>query len=297
MKDHQDQLASDGRATNGHSTANLTPVRFEYSPDFPGVLQHLRASLAITTYQAGKLAVVGVEQDRLEFSFHNLEQAMGITVGPDAVALGSRREIHMLRAARDVAPGIAPQGTYDSAWLTRNSFRTGNIHGHELGFGRDGLWIVNTLFSTLCTLDENYSFVPRWRPPFITELEGNDRCHLNGLAMLDGRPKFVTAHGDSNEPGGWRKSKATGGVVIDVDSGQTVARGFAMPHSPRISHDKLWVLNSGAGQLGTIDVDSGNFEPVESFPGYARGLAFHGQFAFVGLSKIRETSVFGGNAT
>ena len=272
----------------------LTAARFEYSQDFPGILTHLNAALAISTYQAGSLAVVGVEQGRLEFSFHRVEQAMGIAVSPDAVALGSRREIHLLRAAHEVAPGIQPAGTFDAAWLTRHSFRTGEIHGHELAFGRDGLWLVNTRFSSLCTLDENYSFVPRWRPPFISRLEANDRCHLNGLAMQDGRPKFVTAHGDSDEPGGWRDTKATGGVVIDVDSGETVARGFAMPHSPRVALGRLWVLNSGAGQLGTIDLATGKFEPVESFPGYARGLAFHGQFAFVGLSKIRETSVFGG---
>ena len=272
----------------------LTPARFEYSHDFPGILSHLKSSLAITTYQAGKLVVVGVQDGALEFSFHHLDQAMGIAVGPDAVALGSRREIHLLKPAHELAAGVAPQGTYDAAWLTRHSFRTGNVHGHELAWGRDGLWLVNTKFSTLCTLHENYSFVPRWRPPFITALEANDRCHMNGLAMLDGRPKYVTCHGDSNEPGGWRDNKATGGVILDVDSGETVARGFAMPHSPRIALGRLWVLNSGAGQLGTIDLQTGRFEPHVSFPGYARGLSFHGQFAFVGLSKIRETSVFGG---
>lgn len=271
-----------------------TPVRFEYSPHLPEILSHLNASLAITTYQAGKLAVVGVDGGKLDFFFHDFEQAMGVAVGPDAIAVGSRRDIHVLRAAKDIAPFISPAGTYDAAWLTRHSFRTGNIHGHELAWGRDGLWVVNTLFSTLCTLDQNFSFVPRWRPPFISKLEANDRCHLNGLAMHDGRPKYVAAHGDSDEPGGWRATKATGGVVIDVDSGETVARGFAMPHSPRVALGRIWVLNSGAGQLGTIDPASGRFEPVTAFPGFTRGLAFHGQFAFVGLSKIRETSVFGG---
>ena len=271
-----------------------TPVRFEYSPRLPEILTHIQSSLAITTYQAGKLAVVGIEGDQLDFSFHDFEQAMGIAVGPDVIAVGSRRDIHVLRAAKDIASFIAPAGTYDAAYLARHSFRTGNIHGHEMAWGREGLWIVNTLFSTLCTLDQNFSFVPRWRPPFISKLEANDRCHLNGLAMYDGRPKYVAAHGDSDEPGGWRATKATGGVVIDVDSGETVSCGFAMPHSPRIALGKLWVLNSGAGQLGTIDVSTGRFEPIVSFPGFTRGLAIHGQFAFVGLSKIRETSVFGG---
>ena len=271
-----------------------TPVRFEYSTRFPEILSHLHSSLAITTYQAGKLAVVGVKGEQLDFSFHDFDQAMGIAIGPDAIAVGSRRDIYVMRAAKDLAPFISPAGTYDAAYLMRHSFRTGNIHGHEMAWGREGLWIVNTLFSSLCTLDQNFSFVPRWRPPFISKLEANDRCHLNGLAMHDGRPKYVAAHGDSDEPGGWRATKATGGVVIDIDSGETVARGFAMPHSPRLGLGRLWVLNSGAGQLGTIDLASGRFEPVTTFPGFTRGLAFHGQFAFVGLSKIRETSVFGG---
>ena len=162
----------------------------------------------MTTYQAGKLAVVGVNNGQLDFSFHDFEQAMGIAIGPDAIAVGSRRDIHVMRAAKDIAPFISPAGTYDAAYLMRHSFRTCNIHGHEMAWGREGLWIVNTLFSSLCTLDENFSFVPRWRPPFISTLKANDRCHLNGLAMHDGMPKYVAAHGDSDEPSGWRATIA-----------------------------------------------------------------------------------------
>ena len=154
--------------------------------------------------------------------------------------------------------------------------------------------MVNTLFSCLCTLDDSFSFVPRWRPPFVTELAGQDRCHLNGLAMRDGRPQFVTAHGNSNEPAGWRSTKASSGCVIDVPSGQTLVRGLCMPHSPRWYNDRLWALDSGTGRLIQIDPANGGVQTIEQFPGYTRGLAFSGQFAFVGLSRIRETLVFGG---
>lgn len=287
-------LSIDNPEASEVSAAGEVAVRFEYSSRFPEILRHLNAALAITTYQAGKLAIVGVEDDELKFSFHSAEQPMGLAVSKDAIALGTRRDIWMLRPGHHSAKGIAPTGTYDSAWLTRHSFRTESIHGHELAWGRDGLWVVNTLFSSLCTLHDNYSFVPEWQPPFITKLEANDRCHLNGLAMRDGRPAFVTAHGTSDEPGGWRENKATGGILMDVESGETIANGFAMPHSPRWFDNRLWVLNSGAGIFGTVDLQNGQFQDVERFPGYARGLAIHGQFAFVGLSKIRETSVFGG---
>ncbi len=154
--------------------------------------------------------------------------------------------------------------------------------------------MVNTLFSCLSTLHDDFSFVPAWRPPFISQLIDQDRCHLNGLAIKDCVPKFVTAMAESDSPAGWRPTKATSGLVMEVDSGETIARGFAMPHSPRWHNGKLWVLDSGRGALGTIDLRSGQFQTVETFPGYTRGLSFAGQFAFVGLSRIRETSVFGG---
>ena len=86
-------------------------------------------------------------------------------------------------------------------WVER---RMSEIHGHEMAWAGEELWIVNTLFSCLCTLRPEYSFVPRWKPPFISALAAEDRCHLNGLAVADGRPRYVTAQplsGTSVMPG------------------------------------------------------------------------------------------------
>jgi len=60
-----------------------------------------------------------------------------------------------------------------------------------------------------------------------------DRCHLNGLAVVDGQPKYVTALGTTDTPGGWRERKADGGVLLDVESGETLIDNLSMPHSPR----------------------------------------------------------------
>jgi uncharacterized protein (TIGR03032 family) len=139
-----------------------------------------------------------------------------------------------------------------------------------------------------------YSFVPRWRPPFITTLTAEDRCHLNGLAMHNGQPKYVTALGQSDTPEGWRPNKANGGCLIDVVSGDVVARGLAMPHSPRVHDNRLWLLDSGTGRVLIVDPANGQSIPVAELPGYPRGLAFCGRYACVGLSRIRETSTFGG---
>jgi uncharacterized protein (TIGR03032 family) len=164
-----------------------------------------------------------------------------------------------------------------------------------MAWGAGGeLWLVNTLFSCLCTLHEDYNFVPRWQPSFISLLAAQDRCHLNGLAIDRGRPKYVTALGTSDAPRGWRETKADGGVVIDVDSGEIVARGFCMPHSPRLHQGSLFLLDSGRGRLVRVEPSSGEVETIAEYPGYGRGLCFHGPFAFIGMSKARETSVFGG---
>ena len=283
----------------GHSVASEAwrEVRYEYTPNLPDILSHLRTSLLVTTYQAGKLLVLGTRSGKLTISFSNYEQAMGLAVGHERVAIGSRRQIHFLLAAHECVRQPAAAGqpdTHDGCFVPRASHYTGNIHGHDLAWGTDGLWVVNTLFSCLCTLHDGYNFVPRWRPPFVTRLIDEDRCHLNGLAMDGGRPKYVSALAESDEPAGWRPQKASSGCVIDVASGETIARGFAMPHSPRIYNGQLWLLDSGTGRLGILEVVSGRYDPVESVPGYTRGLAFAGQFAFVGLSRIRETSIFGG---
>jgi uncharacterized protein (TIGR03032 family) len=78
-----------------------------------------------------------------------------------------------------------------------------------------------------------------------------------------------------------------GGVVIDVQTNEVVCSGLSMPHSPRMHQEKLWLLNSGTGELGYIDTNKKEFYPVTFVPGFGRGLAFQGNYAFVGLSKPR----------
>jgi uncharacterized protein (TIGR03032 family) len=154
--------------------------------------------------------------------------------------------------------------------------------------------MVNTRFSCLCTLHPDYSFVPRWRPPFISALAAEDRCHLNGLALVDRRPRYVTALGETDTPGGWRPTRAHGGCLIDVAGGETIARGLSMPHSPRWHDGRLWLLESGAGRLVFADLATGRWQAVADLPGFTRGLALLGPYGFVGLSRIRPTSAMDG---
>jgi uncharacterized protein (TIGR03032 family) len=273
-------------------------VQYHHSASLPGVLQAAGCALLVSTYQAGQLIAVGVADDRLSLSFRRFDRAMGVAVGPDRIAVAGKDQIWTLREYSDLAPAMTPAGRHDRCWLPRSSTVTGAIQCHEIawGAGSDGepeLWLVNTLFSCLAGVDRRYSFVPRWRPPFVSELAAQDRCHLNGLAMRDGTPAFVTVLARTDAPSGWRTVPKSDGAVLDVASGEAVTTGLVMPHSPRWYDGQLFVLNSGMGLLERVDVASGRRESVASVPGYARGLSFHRNLAFVGLSRIRETAVFG----
>lgn len=276
-----------------------TEVRFLHSEGLPEVLERASCSLLVSTYQAGQLVAVGVADHQLSLAFRGFDRAMGVAVGADEIAVAGKGQVWSLRDRSALAAQISPEGRYDRCWLPRTSIVTGEIQCHEVAWGTDSggepdLWVVNTLFSCLAGLDPRYSFVPRWRPPFVSRLAAQDRCHLNGLAMRDGAPAFVTVMAATDEPRGWRALRNDSGAVLDVASGETVTRGLAMPHSPRWHRGELYVLNSGLGRLEHVDLATGRREAVAMVPGYARGLALHGDLAFVGLSKIRETAVFGG---
>ena len=298
------QSLSSADSNQPEPTSRTTAVReinYRYSAKFLPILEHLGCSLLISTYAAGKVVSVGTTGGELHLGFSNFQRAMGIapedsfSEGKGKIAVGGPNVIWFLKDAGQLAPRIDPPGSYDKGYLARESFVTGNIHVHEMRWGRHGeLWVVNTLFSCLSTLHEEFNFVPRWQPSFITSLEPQDRCHLNGMAMEDGDPKYVTALGTSDAARGWRDNKANGGVLIEVASGEIVSHGFCMPHSPRLFDGKLFLLDSGRGRLVTVDRKTGEQTEVTQYPGYGRGMALHGQFAFVGMSRARETSVFGG---
>jgi uncharacterized protein (TIGR03032 family) len=270
-----------------------SPLRSVYTQTFPQFLEQLESSLLVSTYQTGKLICARVDRATLNTHFRNLERPMGLAVAPGRIAVGTRAEVLDYRNFPAVAPKIEPAGKHDACFLPRNKHFTGDIRIHEIAFAQGELWIVATNFSCLATLDAEHSVVPRWTPPFITELTNDDRCHLNGLCVVEDRVRYVTALGETDEPGGWREHKASGGVLIDVLSGVTVLSGLSMPHSPRWYDGRLWLLESGKGTLSVADPAAGSVDTVAELPGFTRGLLFAGGLAFVGLSQVRETATFG----
>ena len=276
-------------------TEDSPPLRAVHTPNFPALLRQLGASLLVTTYQAGKLVLVRDEGDHLNTHFRTFKAPMGMALDGERLAVGTALQVWEYVNVPAVAAKLDPPGRHDACFLPRASHVTGNIQIHEMAWDAGGvLWVVNTRFSCLCTVDRSASFAPRWRPSFVSALEPTDRCHLNGLGMVDGRPRYVTALGETDTPAGWRANKARGGVLIDVDSGEVIARGLSMPHSPRWYAGRLWVCESGAGTFGFIDRNTRKYEPIAEVPGFTRGVDFAGNLAFVGLSQVRESAVFSG---
>jgi uncharacterized protein (TIGR03032 family) len=274
------------------------PVHIECcaSEAFGDWLARAGGSMLVTTYQAGKVAVVGSDGARVTLLMRDFDKPLGMALGGNRMVLATRNDVWLLANAPLLAPDYLEDrpGQYDALYLPRATYHTGDLNIHDVALSGEDVILVNTRFSCLARLSADHSFTPFWRPPFVTDLVPEDRCHLNGLAMRDGRPKYVTALGTTDEAGTWREKKATGGVVMDVETSEVVARGLAMPHSPRWRDGRLWVLNSGAGELLVLDPDTGRAEVVCVLDGYLRGLSFVGPYALVGMCKIRERHIFGG---
>ncbi len=253
------------------------------------------ASLAFTTYQAGKLFFLGLRDDgKLAVFNRTLERCMGIASSGNALYVAT---LYQILKFVDAAAETPADGPYDTFYVPQVSYYTGDVDAHDLAVTASGETIfVNTLFSCVATLSQTHSFKPVWTPPFIDRLAAEDRCHLNGLALDDKGLAYVTAVAETNVADGWRDHRDDGGVVIDVRSGNTIASGLSMPHSPRLYDGRLWLHNSGTGYFGFIDPAKCEFEPVAFCPGYLRGLDIINGFAIVGLSKPRGNKTFSGLA-
>jgi len=169
-----------------------------------------------------------------------------------------------------------------------DGFMTTSILARSMPTAR--LVFVNTRFSCLATFSESQAFKPLWKPKFVSRLAPEDRCHLNGLALEDGRVRYVTCCSTSDAVEGWRGGRQEGGVLVDIDSDAIIADGLSMPHSPRVVGNFIYYVESGRGALLRLDRASGKREDVTFCPGFARGLAFVEHYAIVTVSLPRSAA-------
>lgn len=266
-------------------------TRFSLSEGLVNLLARLDVAILFSSYQSGYLYMLGRDgRGGAHLHQSGMLKPMGLSADRDGgFALSAGYQV--MRFRNGLEPHEQVNNRFDACFVARETHITGELDAHDIGIARDGSPIfVNTRFNCLATTDPRHSFREIWRPPFISALVDEDRCHLNGLAMDAGEAAYVTAVSRSDTIDGWRDRRESGGVVIDVRSRTIVCEGLSMPHSPRLHDGELWLLNSGTGELGVVEgaaSGAGKFVPRVFCPGFARGLAFHGGFAFVGLSRPR----------
>lgn len=282
-----EQAVAEGETPSVSDAGAVVSTRYSLSAGLIDRLAGLNVGLAFTSYQSGLLYMLGSHPERgTQLHQSVVAKPMGLAVGADgAMVVAGPTTLTRYRDILDTGQHI--NDTFDACYMPRETWLTGGVDTHDVAIDGDGrILFVNTAFNCLAALSPVHSFEPVWRPPFISALVNEDRCHLNGLAMENGYPAFVTAVSRSDTIDGWRDRRNGGGVVIDVPSGEIVCSGLSMPHSPRMHQGLLWLLNSGTGELGYVHGE--RFMPVAFCPGFTRGLTLYGNLAFVGLSKPRH---------
>lgn len=280
-------MASEGAADT--SSAPLLQVLADTG--FTQWLARHRVSLAVTTYQTCRLLLIGRKPgDRLAVFERLFERPMGLFVEHrDTLWLAG--QIQLWRLANVLHEGEQTRDGADGLYVPRQSWVLGELDIHDLVVDAQGApWFVATALNAIATTSPRYNLRPVWRPPCISDWVTEDRCHLNGLALRDGRPRYVTLTGLSDVEDGWRAQRIDGGALLDMDNQQTLASGLSMPHSPRWHEGRIWLLNAGCGELGYVPAGGGDFRLVARLPGFARGLAFVAHYAVVGLSLPRHGS-------
>jgi len=278
-----------------NSSPGVAPFQIVYSPHIPELLQQLNTTLVYSTYQAGKLVFlspVGTEKlvqlprtfnKPMGFGFHSDGQKMALATADEVIVFANSPSLaqHYPRSPEK----------YDALFVPRMTLYTGALDVHDLHWGADDkLYGVNTLFSCLCTFDSNYNFTPYWTPPQITEMASEDRCHLNGLALKNGTPKYATAFNRGNTAQSWRENINETGVVWDIDENAIIAEGLGMPHSPNLYDGELYVLTSANGELIKINPSTGSKEVVFQMDAFLRGMTKVGDYLFIAHSKLRQNS-------
>jgi uncharacterized protein (TIGR03032 family) len=279
------QAAASGGAPEA---AQPDDTKISVSKGLAAWLTRNRTSFAFTSYQTGRLLLAGTMPDgTVSVNQQSFSRAMGICWDRNGLWLASR--VQLWRLENILPEGFVAQGRFDVSLMPRRTHITGDIDVHEVAVDGNGRPVfVNTSFSCLAELDPIHSFRPIWKPPFISELVREDRCHMNGLGMLGGKPKYVTAVSQTDIADGWHGRPLPKGVLIDVQENRIVTDGLLMPHSPRVSPDgRVYAVDSGRGYLVEVDPTSGDISEIAFCPGFLRGLTLINGFAIVTISKPR----------
>ena len=265
--------------------------KINYSEEFARLLSSTQSTLAVSVYQAGKILLFEAEGDHLKLRPISYQKPMGICAEGDKLAIATLNELHLYRNEPGLSSRLSNEKKqYEHLYFPRKTFHCGELDLHDIAYVNGEITAVNTLFSCICQFDDQYNFKPIWKPSFISELTPEDRCHLNGMAMEDGKMKYITALGSGDYKQSWRENITESGILIDIERNEIVLDGLAMPHSPRLYNGRLYLLESAKGELVEIDTQTYSKRTVAKLNGLVRGLVIKEGLAFIGISTVREKS-------
>jgi len=273
---------------------NLT---FNHSRAFTVWLLENKCSIVISCYRKHKLFCLGVQGNgEVSTYFLNTLRPMGLVAHNNMLISSSLGNITTYVADSD--ENHKEWGYFDSIYRPTHVYLSADSDVHDLRIdpATSSIYYVSALFNCICTPSTTKSFNVYWTPPWITkDKHGNppceDRCHLNGMALFEGKPRFVTACCISDYHQAWREHQGEG-VVYDILEETIVAHGLWAPHSPNWYRNQLWIAEAGTGQFGYVDLDTRKFVPKKFVPGFIRGITFFKNFALVNTSMDRHDVAF-----
>ncbi|MGH2362612.1 MAG: DUF4915 domain-containing protein, partial [bacterium] len=174
----------------------------------------------------------------------------------------------------------------------RSRFFPGCLYMHDLALIQGALHANAVGENAVVRLYDDGQYERVWWPRCIEtdsgRMFGQNYIQLNSIAAgTDLSTSYFSASADrpsARRPGHKNLPVDKRGVIFSGATREPVARGLTRPHSARLYNGRVWVNNSGYGELGVVE--NGGFAPVARLPGWTRGLCFYGQIAFVGTSRV-----------
>ena len=247
-------------------------------------------SLAMSCYQTGQLLFFSSDRNG-EVTIHdnNFGHVMGLTHNENSLHISTFDKVIRFDKDPETSCSLSPDSYRNTVYRPVKVWEVGDIDVHEMDIDKAGdLLFVNTCYSSVSKISDQHLFETVWKPPFISELKPEHRCHLNGMCLINGELSYTSAISTADEPDGWRGRRTKTGVLIDTKRNEIVIDGLSMPHSPRMYNNSLWILESGKGFLQKVNPESYARENVAFCPGFLRGLSFHKEFAIAAMSLGRD---------
>lgn len=289
---------------NADAPSHEAVIGFDYTRNFPLWLLEHNCSILISTYKAHKLLCLGIDEktSKVSLIFTNLLRPMGISYDQITNTIYSSNLGNIVQYENSGLDKHEQWGNFDALFVPKRVDYGSDVDIHDLRVSINDnnrkIYYVSASLNSILTVSDHKSFDVFWTPKFISrnpdsklKIFREDRCHLNGLALVDNKPKYVTAACMRDYYYAWKEHHGEG-VVIDIETDEVVCSGLWAPHSPIWYNNRLYIGEAGTGQFGFVDLEKKEFIPKKFLPGFIRGISCHNNFALINISNDRHDTCF-----